>query len=61
MFLRDETLRGGEDFFYTEPFYHSESTGINVDYTLISAAGDTYNKIAVAAITTAVILLSLAI
>lgn len=38
-----------------------ESTGINVDYTLISAAGDTYNKIAVAAITTAVILLSLAI
>lgn len=50
----------GKIFFTQSLFIHSESSGITVDYTVISAAGDT-RKIAVATITAAVILLSLAI
>lgn len=50
----------GKIFFTQSLFIHSESAGNTVDYVLVSAAGDTC-KIAVATITAAVMLLSLAI
>jgi len=50
----------GKTFFTRSLFIHSESPGNGVDYTNISAAGDT-RKIAVATIAAAVMLLSLGI
>lgn len=50
----------GKIFFTQSLFIHSESAGNTVDYVLENAAGDTC-KIAVATITAAVMLLSLAI